>query len=464
VRRPFVCAAPAALAALFLTQPAAAQPTHQRVAQMRRVLDSLATDFAATDRVPGAAIAVVRGRDTLLWKAYGSANLEQAVPMSVRSVFRVGSITKQFTSAAILQLVQEGTLAVSDSVGHWLPDLPAAWRPVTISQLLNHTSGIPSYTDAGEPWFRRHGEDLTAAQLLAFTADKAADFTPGSSWRYNNTGYVLLGMVIEARSGRRWSDELARRLFEPLQMKSTRYCDNRPLIANRASGYSRDERDSWLNAAYLSMTHPHAAGAICSTVGDLLLWNRALHNGKVMSASNYALMTTPTGPAVAQRYAAGIARDDLGSHAVLIHGGGINGFAAANLFVPDAQLSVSVLTNGDFSNPDGVAKQLARAALGIPLDAPPKGIRVSAAVLRTYQGAFDLMLDGPHIATVFEKDGALYSMLDNQTPEKLIPLGNHTFGAYWDSTVRFVFSMENNRSVTFVFKARGKDFLATRRP
>jgi D-alanyl-D-alanine carboxypeptidase len=427
-------------------------------ARTRITLDSLAKDFATNAMVPGTAVAVVRGRDTLLFKAYGMANLELGIPVSVRSVFRIGSVTKQFTSAAVMQLVQEGKLVIADSIGHYVKELPPTWRGVTIAQLLNHTSGIPSYTELGDPWMKRWGEEMTGAQIAALTADKPFDFPAGTSWKYDNTGYVLLGMLVEAVTGHTWGDEFATRFFTPLGLTQTRYCENRPLIANRATGYSRNEKDEWLNANYLAMSQPHAAGAMCSTIGDLLTWNRALHGGKVVTAASYTAMTSPTGAAEKQHYGFGLGIEQLGSHRVVSHTGGINGFLTANLFVPDAQLSVTVLTNGDFAGPDRVAHQLARAALGVPLDVPPKGVTVPAAVLATYAAKYDLMLDALHLFTVYEKEGALYGMLDGQSPEKLIPFGNHTFGAGFDPTVRIVFTMVDGKPTKLTLNQRGKVF------
>jgi D-alanyl-D-alanine carboxypeptidase len=448
-----------ALCASLLPSTASAQATPLPPAARARVtLDSLAKDFAVNGMVPGTAIAVVRGRDTLLFKAYGAANMELRVPMAVNTVMRIGSVTKQFASAAVMQLVEQGKLAVTDTIGQWVPNLPVAWRGVPITQLLNHTSGIPSYTDLGEPWFKRWGEEMTGAEIVALTADKPLDFPSGTAWKYNNTGYVLLGMLIEARTGRAWGDDFAQRFFAPLGMRSTRYCENKPVIANRAAGYGRTEKDEWVNATYLAMSQPHAAGALCSTIGDLLTWNRALHGGKVVSAASYTAMTTPIGAAEQGQYASGLAIEQLGTHRVVSHGGGINGFLTANMFVPDAQLSVTVLTNGDFTNPDRIAHQLARAALGVPLDVPPKGVTLAPELLASYAGKFDLVLDAPHLFTVYVKNGALEGMLDTQSPEKLIPLGEHTFGAGFDPTVRLTFTMLNGKPVKITLRQRGKEF------
>ncbi len=456
---------PAALFVLLLPAHAGAQRAAlPAAARVRVILDSLARDFAANGIVPGTTVAVVRGRDTLLFKAYGKANLEWNVPMTVNAVSRIGSVTKQFTSATVMQLVQEGKLALTDTIGQWVKDLPVSWRGVPVAHLLNHTSGIPSYTEVGESWFKRWGEDMTGADLVALTADRKFDFADGSSWKYNNTGYVLLGMLIEARTGHAWHEEFTTRFFTPLGMLHTRYCDASPLIPNRAAGYSRTEKDQWVNTRYLSMTQPHAAGALCSTIGDLLTWNRALHGGKVVNAASYSSMTTPVGAAVATHYGSGLGIDDLGGHRVVTHGGGIPGSLTANLFVPDAELSVTVLTNGDFRDPGRFANQLARAALGVPLEVTPTGITLTDLQMTAYLGVYTLVLDAPHDFTVTKKDGALYGMLDGQTPSKMIAMGNDTFGADFDPTVRIVFTVADGKATKFTLKQRGKESVGTRKP
>ena len=454
-------------AALLLTAVPlvmSAQATLPGAAKARRTLDSLAAEFANPKNVPATAIAVVRGNDTLLFRAYGQSNLELGTPATVTTVFRIGSVTKQFTSAAVLQMIEEGKLALTDTIGRWLPELPASWRGVTVQQLLNHTSGIPSYTDLGEPWQKRWGEEMTGAQLVALTADKPFSFPIGTSWKYNNTGYVLLGMLVEARAGKPWADEYAARLFTPLGLTNTHYCATAAIIRGRAEGYSQGANHEWINTPFLAMSQPHGAGAMCSTIGDLLTWNRALHGGTVLKPASYAAMTTPVGTAEPRHYGFGIGTGTIGTHAMLTHGGGINGFLTANLWVPDAQLSVTVLTNGDAVDPGRIALQLARAALGVPLEMPPKAVALTPAQLRTYVGVYDLALGAsPKAFTVSEKDGVLSGQLEGQGPLAMIPLGNHTFGADVDPGLRIVFTLVDGKSVSMLLTQGGGQFGGKRR-
>ena len=318
------------------------------------------------------AVAVVRGPDTILVQAYGMADLENEVPATAKSVFRIGSVTKQFAAAAVMQLAEQKKVELDKPIGSYLPTLPATWHRVTVRQLLNHTSGIPSYTSLGPAWAARWGEDMPPDTIVALTASKPLDFEPGTKFRYNNTGYVVLGMLIEKVTGRSWGDDLIERFSKPLGLTDTRNCLNEPLIPRRAHGYEKTE-DGWKNAKYLSMSQPFAAGAMCSTVGDLTRWNRALHGGKVVSAESYKLMTTPEGAAAEgrMRYGFGLGQDTVAGRQAISHGGGIHGFITANTWVPSAELSVTVLTNSGSAKSGELLRKLTLAALGAPLDRKP---------------------------------------------------------------------------------------------
>jgi D-alanyl-D-alanine carboxypeptidase len=354
---------PLAILSLIAAPVSARAQSYPSKAVVARIADSLATDFLAKRGAPGMSIAVVRGRDTLVMRGWGKADLENDVPATAATVYRIGSVTKQFTSARVMQLVEQGQLALDDAIGTHLPNLPAAWRAVTVRQLLNHTGGVPSYTNIGPRWVRRWGEEMTPDTLVALTAGDTMWFAPGSKWSYDNTGYVVLGMLVEKITGRPWATEIGEVLASPLGLADTRNCLTQPIIPHRAQGYA-EANGAWINAPFLAMTQPYAAGAMCSTVRDLARWNRALGTGRVVSAASYALMTTPTGAAAASRYGFGLARDTLAGHTVIQHGGGINGFITSNVWVPDAELSVTVLTNSSSARPDTVMRQLVRAALG----------------------------------------------------------------------------------------------------
>lgn len=450
----------AALAALALATNAHAQRPDR--ATVRRLADSIATAYLAEAPTPGLAIAIVRGRDTLVMAGYGSANLELEVAATPRSVFRIGSVTKQFTAVQVLQLVDSGRVQLDAPIGTYLPSIPAAWKPVTVRQLLNHTSGIRNYTEVGFSWVRRWGEDMPPDTVVNLVARDTFDFAPGTKWHYNNTGYVLLGMLVAQVTGRPWGDDVQARLLTPLGLADTRNCLAEPLLPRRASGYE-PAPSGFANARALHMSQPFSAGALCSTVGDLVAWNRALHGGRLLSPASYAAMTTPAGAAVGNRYGFGIGRDTVGGHAFLQHTGGINGFLSFNGYVPDEQLSVVALTNSQGGNPTKLGQLLARAALGLPLPQPPKGVRLSPSAQAPYVGTYRLALpNGAQTFTVARAGTELTGQLGDEKPEHLTALGNHVFSADFDPDSRLTFTVVNGRATGFVLKQGGRTLQATR--
>lgn len=434
-------------------------------AAARRVIDSLARDFIARDQAPSVAIAVLRGNDTISIAAFGKANLELDVPATPQMVYRIGSVTKQFTSAAVMQLSEQGRVKLADSIGAYLPGLPAAWRGVTIVQLLNHTSGIPTYTGIGEAWRRRWAEDMTPDTILGMVRELPMAFAPGTRWAYNNTGYVLLGMLIEKITGKPWAEEIATRFTGPLELHHTGNCMTEPLIPGRVPGYEQDG-GSWGNAPYLSMTQPYAAGAMCSTVGDLARWNRALHRGKVVSTASYEAMITPreassTGPL---KYGFGLARDTIAGRDLITHGGGIHGFATANSWLPSAELSVSVLTNGGANTPTELMEQIIRASVGAPLEQHPTMAPLSAEMRAMYLGVYALVLPGgARDFTVAVSGDGITGQLAGQGPIPLNHFGAHTFGADFDPALRIVFTVENGRATKMMLRQGGGQFEGNRR-
>jgi CubicO group peptidase (beta-lactamase class C family) len=389
-------------------------------------------------------VAVVRGRDTVVMKGYGFADVENEVPATAQTVYRIGSITKQFTAAAVLQLIEQNKISLDDSLGKHLPTAPSGWRGVSIRQLLNHTSGIPSYTSAGPRWLSRMRLDLPHDSLIGIVANDTMDFAPGSKWRYNNSGYYLLGMLLERVTGRTYAQLVRDQLARPLGLRATMYCDLRPIIKRRAQGYQvRD--DTLVNADPLSMTQPFAAGALCSTVGDLVAWQRALTAGRVVKPASYSAMTTPEGAATASHYGFGLVSDTLAGRTRVQHGGGINGFNSELMYIPSDTLTVAVLANTNGPWADRVASNIARAALGVPLVAsPPRlvDLPTTAELRARIAGTYRLALPNGRTLElrVFERDGKVLSQGTGQQEIPLRHQGNDTFGASFDPSLRIIFA------------------------
>ena len=253
-------------------------------------MDQIVQSSVANKQFMGAVL-VARGNDVLFSKGYGSANLEWQIPNTPSTKFRLGSVTKQFTAASILLLEERGKLKVDDPVKKYLPDAPAAWDKMTIFHVLTHTAGIANFTNFPD-YQSTEAIPTTPEKLVARFRDKPLEFQPGDRMNYSNSGYVLLGYLIEKVSGQTYEKFLQENIFTPLGMKDSGYDSNSAVIARRASGYTPGPNGP-VNAGFVHMSIPIAAGALYSTTEDLLKWEQGLFGGKVLSAASLQKMTTP---------------------------------------------------------------------------------------------------------------------------------------------------------------------------
>lgn len=376
---------------------------------------------------PGAAVLVARGDQLLYRGARGLASVELGVPLSADQVFRIASVTKQFAAAGLLKLVEAGKVALDDPLAKFLPDYPNA-AAITVRQLLDHTSGVKSYTGIAGVMDGPIRMDLSTSKLVDSFKDQPVDFAPGARWAYNNSGYVLLGAVIEAASGKPWHLHLQETLLQPAGLVHTRWGADDALIPGMTRGYTvRDGRPA--PAAFLSMTQPHAAGALVSTVDDLHRWNLALHGGKLLEAGLYTAMTTPAGAAKEFDYGFGIVRSSLRGRTQLQHGGGIFGYASQLLYLPEDGLSVAVLQNADATvggkgNPQMLAMRLAAFALGDPYP-DPQPIEVDPESLKSYEGVYRIDARSARVLRVV--DGRLTSQRTGSGRLVLLPIAPDRF-------------------------------------
>ncbi|GGK16001.1 serine hydrolase domain-containing protein [Luteimonas terricola] len=367
---------------------AATPPTPPTPAEFARYADTLLAD-AYPAEAPGGAVLVMRGDEVLYRGARGKADLATGVPLDPCDRFRIASVTKQFSAAGLLTLVDAGKVSLDDPLSKYLPTYPGGER-ITIEQLLNHTSGVKDYTSIPGTFdgpIRRH---VTTAQLVDYFKNEAPDFAPGEGWMYNNSGYVLVGAVIEAASGQPWHRYLDQAFFKPLGMNDTGYGADPAVIERQVKGYIM-YGGAPAPPPQLSMTQPHAAGALVSTVDDLARWNRGLHEGHVLKPATYARMITPVGQAEPNDYGYGIWTSTVRGAPALQHDGGIPGFTSYLVYVPGADVTVAVLQNSErppsAHSPSTVARRLAAAALGDPYP-PVKPVVVDVAVLKQYEGVY----------------------------------------------------------------------------
>jgi len=357
---------------LMLGQVGSAQPSGQvSEKDLTARIDKLLSDVYKPGQ-PGAAV-LVKKQGKVIWrKGYGLANLELNVPVEPDMIFRLGSITKQFTAVAVLMLAEEGKLSLQDEITKFLPDYPTQGKKITVEHLLTHTSGVKSYTDLPE-WLPLQRKDMTVGEIIDLFKNQPMEFTPGERWKYSNSGYILLGAIIEKASGKSYADFLADRIFGPLGMKSSCYDSTSRIIPRRVPGYSKGN-SGFENAPYLSMSQPYAAGALGSSVDDLATWTEALLAGKLIKRETLerAFTSYKLKDGLDSKYGYGWCISDYEGHRLIEHGGGIHGFLSYALFFPEDQIFVALLTNSAVTElqPEPLAFRTGCLALGIPYKEP----------------------------------------------------------------------------------------------
>ena len=326
-------------------------PLAQAVAELNpkveSAIDAIGKEVITSGKSAGLVIAVAEQGRPVFIRGYGQASLEWQVPMSTDAVFRIGSITKQFAAAAILLLSEQGKLSIDDKLAKFFPDFPRA-SEVSVRQLLNHTSGIHNYPGDSERIIVRTG--MAVPELVEHLGTLGYDFDPGTSWSYSNSGYFLIGAIIEQVSGQSFRDFARQRLFDPLGMPDTAVDVDTEVARHRATGYSSDpaSKSAFRNADFTDMSVPHAAGAIRSTAEDLIKWTAALHGGRVLNPVSYKEMTTAVnvpGAKEQPRYGMGLHTEPLLGHPAFRHGGSIDGFEARLAYLVNTRTTLVILAN-----------------------------------------------------------------------------------------------------------------------
>lgn len=388
----------------------AAASVAQDVARMEQVIQSHVTPgtFMGT-------VLVARDGAVVMSKAYGMANVEWDVPNTPATKFRLGSITKQFTAAAILLLEERGKLKIDDKVKTYLPDAPMAWDRITVFNLLTHTAGVPNFTSMADYNTIKLTSRTADAAVVAFR-DRPLDFGPGEKMSYSNSGYLVLGAIIEKVSGQSYEKFVADNIFAPIGMKDSGYDSNTAIIKQRASGYLKMPA-GYVNAGYIHMSVPHAAGALYSTTGDLLKWEQALFAGKVVSKASLDRMITP----FKNDYALGLTSTLVKGRRVIAHGGGIDGFNTHMSHFPDSKTVVIALSNVNGPAPGALAGQLGAIMHGetVTLTTERKEIALPSATLAKYVGAYELAPEA--VLTITLEGDRLMSQLTGQGKLSIFP-------------------------------------------
>jgi CubicO group peptidase (beta-lactamase class C family) len=341
------------------------------------------------------AVLVARGDEVLFQGGYGKADLELDVPNTPETVFRLGSLTKQFTAAAILQLQDQGRLSVNDTLDRYLPNAPHAGE-VTLAQLLSHSSGIPDPPGLAEG---KGGSNLRQAhtpdEIISLVAGQPLEFTPGSQYHYCNVCYLMLGRIIEIVSGQSYADYLAEHIFQPAGMTATGVDDASNIVPHRAAGYTWDGQ-TYRNAEFVDMSNVGGAGVLYFTVGDMYKWDRALNTDALLSpAAREAFFTPTVSTGDGLSYAYGWFIRETPEHTQALHSGGINGFVTFVIRDAATQLYVVVLSNVEHGAAEDVAQGLVAIAYGEPYDIPGQipVVEVDPAVLQKYAGNYQVSAD-----------------------------------------------------------------------
>lgn len=387
--------------------------------------DSLFYYSLGSTKIAGGAILVHQNGKTLLKKSYGQASLELAVPMPENAIFEIGSVTKQFTAVAILKLVEDGKLALEDDFTQYL-DYDTKGRKVTIDQLLNHTSGIASYTEI-EEFGSLVPQELPKDTLLRILENKDFLFEPGEALIYNNSAYFFLGLIIEKVTGKTYEEYIKKIIFEPLGLKNTQYCSTSKVVKNKAYGYDYSP-DGLNQKQYLNHTWPFAAGSLCSTTEDLLIWMKAIHGGDFLTQKQYQDLITPKtlNDGTALRYAMGLSHFNNYGNEEISHGGGIPGFLTETKYFPKDDLYIIGFTNttGPQGGPffvDNVTWELLekKYQVSVPLDVDPKEIEgIYTGQARGKMESIEVKADNTIITIESNNDGkidTLKTYLGNST-------------------------------------------------
>jgi len=339
-------------------------------------IDGLLKQYYDYGQFNGSILVAEKGK-IIYEKGFGMANMEWAIPNQPDTKFRIGSVTKQFTAALVLQLVEEGKIKLDGKITDYLTDYRKdTGGKVTIHQLLNHTSGIPSYTSRPKFFAEISRNPYGVSDFVKKFASGDLEFEPGSKFSYNNSGYSLLGAIIERVTGKSYETVLTERILKPLGMTNSGYDNHAPVLHKRASGYKKTP-DGFVNAAYLDMSIPYAAGSIYSTVEDLFKWDQSLQEDKILSAESKRLMFTPG----LGNYGYGIRITDqpIGKTGQKIktigHGGGINGFNSLLLRAVEKQQTVMILDNVNLGQHHGkITNAIISILNGQPVEPPKRSI------------------------------------------------------------------------------------------
>lgn len=399
---------------------------------------------------PGAVALVAKAGKPIYRQAFGMANLEHDILMKPEHVFEIGSITKQFTAVAILMLEEQRKLSLQDPVTKFIKDYPVHGHTITVHHLLTHTSGIKSYTGM-ERWMKLWRNDMSPPEMIDLFKNEPMDFAPGEKWLYNNSGYFMLGYIIEKASGMPYGEFLEKNIFTPLGMKNSYLGTQSKIIRNRAQGYQK--REGFINAEYLSLTQPYAAGSVLSTVDDLLIWNTAVKSNRLVKKETIqkAFTNYKLNDGKATNYGYGWALDEINGSPTVEHSGGIFGFTTNGIYLPNEDVYVVVLDNCDCQNPSEISTRIAAMVIGKPYPEATSKIKLDDTYASSLTGVF--VFEDSTTRMVTWEDGQLFSQRTGGEKFKLFPQDKFNF-VFENSLTQYQFVVDNTGVKGLLFKNR----------
>ena len=422
----------------------------------------------APANLPGCCVLVSREGNILYSKGFGAANLEHDVSVTTKTKFRIGSVSKQFTAAAILKLCEEGKLSVDDPLSKHMPDYPRG-DEVTIHHLLTHTSGIQSYTSQPD-FLETVASPTTVEKRIESFRDKPFDFSPGEKWQYNNSGYFLLGHLVEKLSGMSFGDYLEKTFFEPLGMHDTGVHETSAILKHEATGYSYSG-GAVSKALNWDMSHAGGAGNLYSTAEDLHRWNEAIFNGKVLSEESLKAAFTPVklngDKPSPTSYGYGWMIDEYRGLKRIGHGGGLHGFLSYLCRFPEQKLTIVAFHNSSPAKaelaPQSIANFAAAAYLWQDMKERPRFVVDKSVNPKTYDDFVGRYAYGPGaILTVMRRDNQLFAQLTGQPSFEIFPYDASKF--FWkvvDAQVEFLHD-EQGKVTSVRHTQSGNRFVAPR--
>lgn len=347
-------------------------------------------------------------------KSFGSANLELNVPMQPEMVFRIGSMTKQYTAIAILQLVEKGKISLQDNIQKFIKGSTDKWQNVTVENLLAHTSGIIGYDVLDFHIPNAIRIDFMPKQIIDSLAKLPLDFVPGTKFNYSNSNYLILGYIIEQVTGKSYKDYLQEKIFKPAGLTNTYYDTPTEIISNRVNGYTKDS-SKYHNADYISMTQAFSAGALLSNIDDLFKWHQALYSYKLITKETLekAFTSFKLKDGQFSEYGYGWFIKDWKGSKSIGHGGAIDGFRSTETFFPDQNIFITTLFNSDNDEYFSLFENLTNLVIGKSFQASCKNLKISDTILNSYIGTYKFLEDSTQFIKVYKRDNRLYGELSN---------------------------------------------------